>query len=235
VDTTAGKTAYSLATTYSTELAPRLPADLVSTLAADLKTLGVVLDPAPAGAVNQTSSSGQILGAPQIGEHKPAVPAPSPPPPPFAEAMAKALGWITAVRAALHGAGAKAALRRAYGVSGSRVPKDADAVVATGEKIVERAKANPSEALACGILPDDVTALVTAMAELTAAEEAAKATSGAGLTGKETRVVAARIGEAVARIGGAGVLAFANNTAVRAEFEPLLPARKVTGKGKAVG
>ncbi len=40
VDTTAGTKAFALATTYKSELDPRLPAGIVESLGADLTTLG---------------------------------------------------------------------------------------------------------------------------------------------------------------------------------------------------
>ena len=48
-----------------------------------------------------------------------------------------------------------------------------------------------------------------------------------GVTSKERRAAETRIHEAVARISGAGVLAFATNPAVRAEFAALKPMKNI--------
>jgi len=199
VDTTAGTKAYALAAQYKAELDPRLPAGTVANLAADLTTLGA--DPLPTP------------------------PPPTPPvtpPPTLAEAMATAVTLITAVHAAIRGAQAKPEVRKAYGASGKTPSKEASALVADGEKIVTQAQANPSQALTLGILPADVAALVQALSDLTTAEALAKGPSGA-VTGKERRAAEARMHDAVARISGAGALAFATNAAVRAEFAALRP------------
>ena len=116
-------------------------------------------------------------------------------------------------------------MRKAYGASSKTPSKEASALVADGQKIVTRAQADPSEALSLGILPTDVAALVQALADVTAAEAAAK--GHAGTTGKERRAAEARMHEAVARISGAGVLAFATNATVRAEFAALKPMKNV--------
>jgi hypothetical protein len=198
IDTTAGTKAYALAVQYHAELEPRLPVGTVANLAADLTTLGASPTPPPVPTT------------------------PAQPPTSLAKAMTTAVTLISAVHEAIRGAQAEASVRKAYGVSSKSPGQEAKAVLASGEKIVAQAHANPTEALSLGILPSDVTALVQALAELTAAEALAKEEAGnGGATGKERHAAETRMHEAVARIGGAGVLAFATQAAVRAEFSAL--------------
>jgi hypothetical protein len=207
VDTSAGTKAYALAGQYQAALDPRLPAGTVANLAADLATLGA--DPLPTPPPGQTP--------------------PATPPPSLAEAMATAVTLITALHEAIRGAQPKADVRKAYGASSKTPTKEAKALLADGEKIVTQAQANPSQALSLGILPTDVAALVQALSDLTVAENLAKGKSGGagGSTGKERHAAEVRMHEAVARISGVGVLAFATNAAVRAEFAALKPMKNV--------
>jgi hypothetical protein len=78
-------------------------------------------------------------------------------------------------------------------------------------------------------LPADVAALAQALTDVTAAETRAMGTSGGagGTTGKERHTAEARMHDAAARISGAGVLAFATNPAVRAEFAALEPMKNL--------
>lgn len=199
VDTTAGTKAFALATSYKVELDPRLPAGTLANLAADLTT----------------------LGAAPIPTTEPPVSAPAPPS--LAEAMTAATTLISAIHDAVRGAGAKSEVRKAYGASGKTASKEGKALIADGEKIVTQAQADPTQALSLGILPADVIALAQALADLMAAEALArgKSAQGGGTTGKERHAAARRMREAVARISGVGVLAFATNAAVRAEFAAL--------------
>jgi hypothetical protein len=198
VDTTAGTKAFALATTYKIELDPRLPTGTVESLVADLTTLG-------ASPLRTTE-----------------VVADAPPPPSLADAMTAATTLISAVHEAVRGAGAKSEVRKAYGASAKAASKEGKALIASGEKIVTQAKADPTQALSLGILPADVIALGHALADLMAAESLAKGTSAqGGTTGKERHAAEKRIREAVARIAGAGALAFATNATVRAEFAAL--------------
>jgi hypothetical protein len=207
LDTSAGQQAYALASQHRQDLDPRLPAGMIDNLKTDLETLGVAF-PAP---------------SPSPGQPSP----PAQPPPTLAEALAAAEGLVTAIHDAVLGAKPKPAVRKAYGAGSKAVGKEVKQVVAAGELIVERAETNPAEALSLGILPADVTALAAAVAALKAAEQAARPGGGkAEVTAKQKRAAEARVHEAVARIAGTGVLAFATNAAVRAEFEALRPKKK---------
>jgi hypothetical protein len=200
IDTTVGTAAYALAVAYETALDPRLPVGTLAELAADLTTLGA---------------------APAAATPPPAPTSPAPPAPPtLAQAMALAVSLISGIREAVAGARPTSTVRKAYGASSRTPTKEAAAVLDDGAKIVARAQANPAEALSLGILPTDVTALAQALTALGAAETAAKGAQ-AGVTAKARRAAETRMHEAVARIAGAGALAFATNAAVRAQFTAL--------------
>ena len=206
IDTSAGTAAYALAGRHQADLSPRLPAGLLTDLAADLTLLGAP----PAASATPAAASA----------------APAPPAPSLEEAMGQAVTLITAIHAAIQGAKASPTVRKAYGASG-KASKEPKAVVAEGEKILARAQANPTEALSLGILPADTTALGAALAGVSAAEAAVKSNGGkAGATAKALHAAEVRMHEAVARISGVGVLAFATNAAVRAQFEALRVKKK---------
>ena len=213
VNTSVGSAAYALAMAHEAVLQPRLPAGLIATLAADLTLLG-----APPGAA---------------AAHAPAAPAaPAPPAVSLADATAHAVALITAIHQAVRGSKASPAVRKLYGASGkaAKVPK---AVAKEGQKIVNQAKIDPSQALSLGILPSDVVDLGEALQALLTAEIAAGSRGGAaGTTAKQRRAATVSMNDAVARIAGAGVLAFATNASVRAQFESLMLTR--TGTGGAV-
>jgi hypothetical protein len=111
-------------------------------------------------------------------------------------------------------------VRKTYRVSGSAPGQQVKGLVARGEKIVTQAHANPTEALSLGILPSDVMAIAQTLTELKAAEAFAKGKWGQP-TRKEKRAAEVRMLEAVTRISGAGVMAFATNPEVREEFAAL--------------
>jgi hypothetical protein len=211
IDTTLGTAAYNLAVQYQTALNPRLPAGMIATLGADLTTLGA----APAAPAVTTPAS-----------PTPAPTTPAATPPTLAEAVASATGLITAMHAAIAGAKPNAAVRKAYRVS-SKAEKAPKHVIADGTAIVTQAKSDPTEALSLGILPADVTALAAALAAVQAAEIVVKGSTGGAATGKERHAAEVRMHEAVARIAGAGVLAFATSPTVRAEFAALAVKKKV--------
>jgi hypothetical protein len=210
VDTSAGTTALNLANQYNAAVGPRLPAGMLDTLAADLTTLGAILAPA-------------TPAAPPPAPGTPAVP--PAPPPTLAEAVATLAILLTAVHASIEGSKAKAAIRKAYAVS-SKAVKEPARVLAAAQTVVTRADQSPTEALSLGILPADVAALSAAIAALTAAEVVVKGSKGGGATAKERQAAEVRMHEAVARISGAGVLAFATNAPVRAEFAALAVKKK---------
>jgi hypothetical protein len=204
IDTTIAEQAYALAIEHRAQLDPRLPSGTIDGLGADLHTLGVSPTPQPSAPAE-----------------------PSPQPPSLAEALAVAANLVTAIHATVLGAKAKPAVRKAYGAASKAVDTDVKRVLAAADLIAEQATGNPSEALALGILPADITALRAAEADLTAAEKAAHGSGGqAGATKKEKKAAESRMVETVARIAGVGALSFAQNAPIRARFEALAPKKK---------
>jgi hypothetical protein len=126
---------------------------------------------------------------------------------------------VTAVHAAVAGAGATQAIRRAYGVPREGTALDAPGTRAAAGKILQRAAAEPAEALSLGILAADVASLDQAMKALTAAAPEAGPPRRPTLAQKRT--AAARMHAMVARIAGAGVLAFAGEPETRTAFAAL--------------
>ena len=210
VNTSIGTAAYALALAHEAVLQPRLPAGLIATLATDLV----------------------LLGAPPAGTTAPAPVTPAaaaPTPISLADATATVVALVTAIHHSIRGSKASPAVRKLYGASG-KATKAPKAVAKEGHKIINQAKTDPSQALSLGILPSDVVALGAALQELEAAETAAGSKGGtSGTTAKQRRAAAVAMNDAVARIAGAGVLAFATNASVRAQFEALLLTRSGTG------
>src|SRR6185312_4125833 len=134
VDTTAGSKAYALAVQNRAQVEPRLPAGTIADLAADLTTLGAPPAPAPAAA------------------------APAPAAPSLVDALATAESLLTALSSAIHATKPGASVRKAFGVGGKPPAKEPKAIGAALKKIAAEAAADPSGALALGILPEDVAA-----------------------------------------------------------------------------
>lgn len=201
-DTTAGQQAHALAVQHQAQIEPRLPTGTLADLAADLVTLGAA--PTPAQPPASPSST-----------------------PSLPDALAAAVNLVSAVHDALLGAHAKPAVRKAYGLGSKAPSKEAKVVLAVAAQIVEEATTHVTEALALGILPEDVTALQKAILDLDAAELAAHAHAPApGIKAKDKHAAAVRMHHAVGRIAGAGVLAFVHDATVRAQFAALLPKKK---------
>jgi hypothetical protein len=219
-DTAPGLKAYALAVQYRSDVEPRLPTGMIATLAADLTLLGADVTTGGAAAAGSTTAAGSTAATGAATTNSAATTATVPSLP---DAMTAAVTLITAIHEAILGAKAKIEVRRAYGVSSKELGTEAEAVLTSGGKIVARAQANPTEALGLGILPADVTALAAALADLEAAETAAmgKAAAVKPVPAKDKKAAEGRVTEAVARIAGAGVLAFAKDATVRAAFAGL--------------
>lgn len=212
IDTSAGEQAYALATEHRALLEARLPSRTIEHIGADLKTLGV--------SVSAARPDGQA--APGAAQHLPArAPLALP------EALAKTANLVTAIHDAVRGARPKPEVRKAYGAWSKAVGKEVKPVLAAAERIVARATAHASEAMVLGILPADVTELEDEVADLKAAEELAEMHGNKSApTLKTRRAAEKRMLEAVGRIAGAGVLAFAQHAAIRAQFEALKPQKQ---------
>ena len=122
-------------------------------------------------------------------------------------------------------------MRHAYGVGAKINPKVVTQVVTAIRVILERAAAMPGEAAALGILQKDLGALTDDLAAILSANGVqAQGRAVAPMATKERNRTANRILAAVDVIVSAGVLEFAKDAEIRAEFEDL-----VSGGGKAKG
>lgn len=200
--TQAGLKAHNLAVTHKAVLEPRLAPGVVDGLAADLTQIGIVVP----GAV-QTRTVARTAKVSQD------------------VALAQGYALVSAIRAAVVRAKAAADVRKAYGVGAkvnALVVKDVKASIAT---IVARAEANPSEARSLGILQKDIDALKADNDAITAADEdQEKKRATAPQSTKARNQTLVRIIEATDRIAGAGILEFAKDEAIRAEFQALIGA-----------
>jgi hypothetical protein len=195
-----GGAAYALAVANQAVVAPRMPAGTINGLAADLTLLGAAPAAAPAAAA--AGGAGAAVT------------------PTLSDALAKALKLLSAAHEAVKRGKPKAGVRKAWGVTEGGKGDDVKRVEAAMEKVVERATAEPGEALGFGILAGDVAVMQGALADLKAAEATHAA---GGLTRKEKSAAEGRVRTAIERIAGAGVMAFAlDGTGVRASFEALV-------------
>jgi hypothetical protein len=208
-----GLKALGLAQAHPTELDPRLPAGLLPGLVADLTALGVVV-PAAAQARAEVKVATQARGA----------------------AVGRGVDCVTAVRRAVRDAGAPPDVRHAYGVGMSLDKRRPNALKTVVGLIVGRLDEHPEDAAAFGIVQADIDAVRALHTSVDAVSTAqAQKRASAPQATKERNRTANRILIAVRRIRGAGVLAFAQNQAVRDEFAALrvVPRRTRTAKTKA--
>ena len=200
-----GLKAHGLATQHQARVEPRLTSGLLDALASDLTELGEV-----------------VPGAKQVrAEVRTTTVA-------HADAARRGFTLFRAARNAARKRATTPAAKHAYGVGGT-VHNDApDEVRAALKGILDRAKENPEEAAALGIIPKDLVAMAEAHAAITSAgtvQSHKRAT--APLTTRERNQIANRILEAVAAINTAGALEFVADAVTRAAFEALTPpARK---------
>jgi hypothetical protein len=198
--TQVGIKARELVTEYQQQLSPRLDPALLTTLTADLGLLGAVV-PAAKGAKEDSV---------QATAHQ-------------SSALEQGHRMVTAVRAAVGRTRPGRNVSLAYGV-GTKTSKNVVKDVKNAlQKIIDRASDNPEEAASFGILPADVKAYTDQIAAIDAADQAQEhARARAPLSTKVRNATARRILEAVDRIAGAGMIAFATSPTERASFEALI-------------
>ncbi|MBI4956816.1 MAG: hypothetical protein HY908_32665 [Myxococcales bacterium] len=203
--TQAGLKAHGLAVANKAVLDPRLPPGCTDALAQDLAALGADV---PTAAAKRTTAKAATRTQEQV--------------------LAEAYALVTAIRGAVHKKGAKD-VQTAYGVGKKVSATVVKHVLAAIKIIVDRAKANTTEATSLGILSKDVQALeadYTAIAAADATQEAERAN--APLTTKQRNQTAQRIVGAVVSIGTAGAIEFAKDQQKRDEFDALLAAVATT-------
>jgi hypothetical protein len=217
IDVTAGQSAYGLAIEYRPQIESRLPAGMINNLAADLTTLGFAPPaptPAPAPAAPGPAGSSTFTTT---------TPTPAAPPT-LPVALSTVANLVSAIHESVRSGTTSRSVRKEYGAGSTAPATEVKDVLADASKIVTRATEQPSEALTLGILPADITALQQAIVELNAAETAAHGTAATTKTTSAIkRAATTRMDQAVAKIAGAGTLAFALVPATRALFEALRP------------
>ncbi len=200
VITQLGLRAYQLTQQYSTQLAGRLSATLVSTLQTDLTSLDVVI-PAVLGAKAGSKQS-------TVAQN---------------DALATAYSYITAVRHSVARAQPAAAVKTGYGVGARTNKLIVKDVVNALQGIVTRATANAAEAQGFGVTTADVALFTAQIAAVKAADHSQEtARANAPLSTQQRNIVLRRILSAVDAISGAGVIAFATDPTVRPSFEALV-------------
>ena len=128
---------------------------------------------------------------------------------------------VSGAHAAVRGMTSDREVRLAYGV-GTKVPLLVKNVKASLQKIVDRATANPAEAVGFGITPTDITSFTASIAAIVAADTAQESARAAAPGATKTRNATARsVLAGIMRIAGAGMRAFANDPTIRAEFAAL--------------
>jgi hypothetical protein len=195
----AGEKAYVLGTAHQSALEPRLPAGCLEGLRADLDSL--------TGKV--TAQKTATMGVRSATASQ-------------AEALAAAHELISAVRQVLTKAKASTDTRRAYGLGTRLQATMVTSVLAAGRAILARAAASPDEARGFGILESDLSRLASLLDAAASADQAQEGlrASAPQQTGERNRC-GRRIVAAVGRIAGAGVLAFAEDAALRQQFDAL--------------
>lgn len=126
-----------------------------------------------------------------------------------------------------------AAQKRAYGVGAKYNRRSVASVSAVGALILERATKNPDEARDVGLFEEQASALRELLTDLNAQDKAQqKLIALKPLTTAARNRAAKRVYEAIKRIAGAGVIAFARDASVRAQFDALddLPKRRKKSK-----
>lgn len=210
-----GLSALGLANSHKTLLEPRLPTGLIAQLESDLIHLGTIVP-----AAKQSKHTQQAFTLSQ------------------AEALAQGYALVTAIRTAVQRRGAPIDVRKAYGVGAKVNPTLVKDVLAAIGAIVDEANKNIAAAGAYGILASDITALSNARDAIQKADQAQeKVRNEAPLTTKLRNETAGRIVVAVDAIVSAGLIQFALDPKLRAEFEALIgkgnPNAKAEPKGDA--
>lgn len=200
-----GLRALSLAKTYKNEIEPRLPSGCVAQLESDLTSLGVVVPAA------QTAKHVQVAST--STQH---------------EALAQGYALVQAIRKAVVRRNASADVKKAYGVGRKMSPKVVKDVVSAIGLIVSEAGKDVAAAGALGILPSDITLLQEAAVAITKADKVQEQSrNDSPMTTKLRNTTGRNVMAAVDTIVAAGLIQFALNPAIRAEFEALI------GKGNA--
>ena len=195
----AGEKAHELVSKHRGVIEPRLEPGLIDGLRADLNGLsGKVSGTTAAQSASQAATATQNTK------------------------LAEAHAVLSGIRNAVKKSNAKDDVRRAYGLGAKLNATGVSSVQANGKVVIDRARLNTTEARGMGILDADITTLeallVAAKAADTTQEQVRAATP---TTTGERNTAANRITEAVRSISAKGVLEFARNPTIRAQFDAL--------------
>ena len=128
---------------------------------------------------------------------------------------------VSGAHSAVRGMSGDREVRLAYGV-GTTVPLLVKNVRAALQRVIDRATANPTEAVGFGISPTDITSFNVAIAAIVAADTTQEAARAAAPTATKARnITARRLLASVHLIAGAGMRAFASDPTIRAQFAAL--------------
>lgn len=130
---------------------------------------------------------------------------------------------LTAIRDAVkHDSDATSQDKKEYGLGQRLDPKNTKSLLGAAQTVLKVARAKPARAQALGILPEDITQLDALYQAASAAdsEEDSKRAE-APLSTKARNALMENVNDAVKKIAGAGILAFAMNDSIRAEFAAL--------------
>lgn len=148
------------------------------------------------------------------------------------QSMTELRQLLTAIRDAVkHDADATTQDKKEYGLGVRLDPKNTKNLLAAAQTVLKVARAKPDRAQTLGILPEDVAqldALYQAASAADSEEDEKRAT--APLSTKARNALTANVSDAVKKIAGAGILAFALDEDVRADFEALVegPSRRAS-------
>ncbi|MGV3625237.1 MAG: hypothetical protein ACO1OB_30780 [Archangium sp.] len=196
-----GLKALALAARHAAVLDARLPAGHVAALQANLTQLGAAVpDQKAVRADAQQASQSQK------------------------ETFKKLVALLTALRTSVkHDEDANDADKKAWGVGIKLDVESPKRTLAAAQSVLKVAKAKPERAAQLSVFPDDIAKLEALHAAAVAAddEENVKRAT-APLSTKARNALQKSVIAAVKKIAGAGVVAFALDATVRADFEALL-------------
>ncbi len=203
-----GRKASNLAVLHQAALAPRLPLGALSALIADLDALAVAVPGA-----RQVRAEARVATVAQTAT------------------LDDGYAHVKAVRSAVKKGGAPKEVRKAYGVGQNIDPRLVRDVKAALNQILDRAAENPEEAAGFGLVQQDLEAIAFAHQAITDADKTQdhKQVTAPRSTQERNRT-ANRILKAVARIAGAGGLAFARDPELLAAFSALKLTRTRTAR-----
>lgn len=196
-----GLKALALATQHAAVLGPRLPAGHVAALQANLTQLGAAVP-------GQKAMRAEAQQAAQSQK----------------ETFKKLVALLSALRTSVkHDEDANEADKKAWGVGTKLDVESPGRTLAAAQSVLKVARAKPERAAMLGVIADDVAKLEALYAAAVAADDDENVKrANAPLSTKARNALQAKVNAAVRKIAGTGIVAFALDAPVRADFEALL-------------